>query len=71
MGEVILTRNDRELWMEVKKMTKSNINLPNVIDGSTGIKEISCIFADKCDTLYNSVSINVNDLSVLTKNINS
>ena len=71
MGEAISTNNDRELWKEVKKMTKSNNNLPNVIDGFTEIEEISGIFADKYDTLYNSVSYNLNDLSVLKKNINS
>ena len=51
MGEAISTNNDREMWKEVKNMTKSNDNLPNFIDGLTGIKEISGIFADKYTTL--------------------
>ena len=71
MGEAVSNNNDRMLWDEVRKMTKANNNLPNVIDGSTGIKEISDIFANKYDTLYNSVSYNMNDLNALSKTIAS
>ena len=71
MGEAIANNNDRILWDEVRKMTKTNNNLPNVIDGTTGIKEISDIFADKYDTLYNSVSYNMKDLNALSKTIAS
>ncbi len=53
MADAISTNNDRVLWDEVKKMTKTNNNLPNIIDGSTGIEEISDIFAEKYETLYN------------------
>ena len=56
---------------QFEKMTKTNNNLPNVIDGTTGIKEISDIFADKYDTLYNSVSYNMKDLNALSKTIAS
>ena len=71
MGDAIATNNDRALWDEVKKMTKSNNNLPNVIDGTTGIDEISNIFAEKYDTLYNSVSFNQQDLCALTRDLAS
>ena len=71
MGDAIATNNDRALWDEVKKMTKSNNNLPNVIDGTTGIDEISNIFAEKYDTLYNSVSFSQQDLCALTRDLAS
>ena len=71
MADAISTNNDRVLWDEVKKMTKTNNNLPNIIDGSTGIEEISDIFAEKYDTLYNSVSYSQSDLNELKKNIDA
>ena len=40
MGEAVSNNNDRMLWDEVRKMTKANNNLPNVIDGSTGIRNL-------------------------------
>ena len=69
MGEAISNNNDRVLWDEVKKMTKTNNSLPNVIDDTTGIVEISNIFAEKYDTLYNSVSFRQQDLCALTREI--
>ncbi len=71
MADAISTNNDRVLWDEVKKMTKTNNNLPNIIDGSTGIEEISDIFAEKYDTLYNSVSYSQSDLHELKNNIDA
>ncbi len=52
-------------------MSKTNNNLPSFIDGITGIEEISDIFADKYDALYNSVSYSQNDLSILMRNIDT
>ena len=69
MGEAIAGKNDRILWDEVRKMTKSNNELPSMIDGQTGIDEISKIFADKCETLYNSVSYDNHDMDNLKKEI--
>ena len=69
MGEAISTNNDRVLWDEVKKMSKTSSNLPTTIDGKTEVEEISNIFAEKYDMLYNSVSYNINDLNTLTMDI--
>ena len=41
MGEAVSSNNDRVLWDEVKKMTKTNNNLPNIIDEKTEVEEIS------------------------------
>ena len=69
MGEAISNNNDRVLWDEVKKMSKTSNNLPTTIDGKNEVEEISYIFAEKYDILYNSVSYNLNDLNRLTTDI--
>ena len=71
MGEAVSSNNDRVLWDEVRKMTKTNNNLPNVIDDKTEVEEISNIFAEKYDMLYNSVGYSINDLNKLTNDINT
>ena len=71
MGEAIAKNNDRLLWDEVRKMTKSNDELPSMMDGQTGIDEISKIFADKYETLYNTVSYNTQDMDKLKKVIDT
>ena len=50
-------------------MSKTCNNLPNIIDDKTEVEEISNIFADKYDTLYNSVSYSLNDLDRLKMDI--
>ena len=60
MADAISMNNDRVLWDEVRNMTKTSNNLPNAMDEVTGTDEISSLFADKYDTLYNSVSYNIN-----------
>ena len=50
-------------------MSKACNNLPNIIDDKTEVEEISNIFADKYDTLYNSVSYSLNDLDRLKMDI--
>ena len=69
MGEAISNNNDRVLWDEVKKMSKTSNNLPATIDEKNEVEEISNIFAEKYDFLYNSVSYNLNDLNRLTMDI--
>ena len=69
MGEAISNNKDRVLWDEVKKMSKTSNNLPTTIDEKNEVEEISNIFAEKYDILYNSVSYNLNDLNRLTIDI--
>ena len=71
MGEAIARNDDRVLWDEVRKMTKSTNELPSMMDGHTGIDEISKVLADKCETLYNSVSYDNHDMDNLKKGIDS
>ena len=44
-----------------QEMSKTNHNLPTVMDGEVDIEKISDIFANKYDTLYNSVGFSQND----------
>ena len=69
MGEAISANNDRKLWDEVRKMTKSNDELPSMMDDQTGVLEISKIFSDKYDALYNSVSYDNHDMNKLYREI--
>ena len=71
MGEAIAKNNDRLLWDEVRKMTKSNDELPSMMDGQMGTDDISKIFADKYETLYNTVSYNKHDMDKLKREIDS
>ena len=69
MGEAIAKNDDRKLYEEVRKLTKSNNELPSMMDGQTGIVEISKIFGDKYEALYNSVSYNNHDMNKIRKDI--
>ena len=71
MGEAISENNDRILWDEVKKMTKTNNRLPNMMDGATEPADITNIFTGKYRNLYNSVGYNTNEFRRLSAEINS
>ena len=71
MGQAISENNDRVLWDEVKKITKTNNKLPNMMDGSTEPSDITNIFTDKYENLYNSVGYNTQELERLSAEINS
>ena len=66
LAEAISDNNDRILWDEVRKMTKTNKDFPNMMDGVTNENDITDIFAGKYKTLYNSVSYNKHDLCRLS-----
>ena len=71
MGEAISENNDRTLWNEVKKMTKTNNRLPNIMDGKTGPVDITNIFTNKYENLYNTVGYSSQDYNRLSAEINS
>ena len=47
MGEAISSNNDRVLWDEVRKISKSSHDLPSMMDGIAGTEEIANIFGNK------------------------
>ena len=71
LAEAMSDNNDRVLWDEVRKMTKANKDLPNMMDGVTNENDITDIFASNYKTLYNSVSYNKHDLHRLSTEIDS
>ena len=71
MAEAISENEDRILWDEVRKMTKSNNNLPNVMDGLDNVNEITDIFYNKYNDLYNCVSYDKEEMNALATDINS
>ena len=71
MGEAIAKNDDRKLYDEVRKMTKSSNELPSMMDGQTDIEEIAEIFSNKYEALYNAVSYNNHDMNEIHKDIES
>ena len=58
MGKAISENDDRVLWEEVKKMTKTNNKLLNTMDSHSDPTDITNIFSDKYKALYESVGYN-------------
>ena len=71
LAEAVSENNDRVLWEEVRKMSKTNKELPTMMDGLSSSEEITDIFADKYKILYNTVSYDAHDLNRLTDDIES
>ena len=55
MAEAISQNDDRNLWLEVKKINKNNQGFSNIIDGQVGPENIANFFYDKNKELFNSV----------------
>ena len=71
LAEAVAENNDRVLWDEVRKMSKTNDELPNVMDDHSSVEEITDIFANKYDILYNIVNYNTDDMKRLSDNIDA
>ena len=69
MADAVSKNNDRILWDEVRNMSKTNKELPHIIDGHSKAEEFTDIFANKNKILYNSVSYNKHDIDKLSANI--
>ena len=69
MADAVSKNNDRILWDEVRKMSKTNKELPHIIDGHSNVEEVTDIFANKNKILYNSVSYSKHDMDNLSANI--
>ena len=69
MGQAIADNDDRLLWDEVKKITRSNCKLPSTIDGQNEPADITNIFSDKYKSLYNSVGYKTTEMRRLNETI--
>lgn len=69
MAHDLLNNRSKSFWNEVKKVNGKSNNLPNMVDDVVGGQGISEVFANKYETLYNSVSYDESDMHVLSNNI--
>ena len=58
MAEAIVQNNSRDLWKEINKMKPRSKVIPPHVDGCTDNKAVCDIFANKYQTLFNSVPSN-------------
>ena len=70
LAEAISRNKNRDLWKEVKSMTQARQELPSVIDGEIGDKNIANIFFEKSKNLYNSVGFSPQSIDELKEKIN-
>ena len=61
--------NNRDLWVESKKINSAGKLSPSSIDGKTGDGPIATVFADKYRSLYNSVSFSDDEMTQLESQI--
>ena len=63
MAEAISENRRRDLWKEVKKIKGRNNFSPSHVDGVTGDDEISHMFSNKYQNLYNSVPYDKSEMN--------
>ena len=71
MGEAVSENEERTLWEEVRKISRTSNELPQMMDEYSTVEDISGLFANKYDTLYNSVNYNKHAMNRLSTDINS
>ncbi len=55
MAKVISDNNQCHMWNEIDKVTPSSRLVSSTIDGADSNEEIAQIFADKFESLYQSI----------------
>ena len=71
MADAVSENEDRVLWDEVRKITRANNDLTISMDSYDTVEEISNLFADMYDMLYNKVSYNKEEMSKLVAEIDT
>ena len=64
MAESVSTNNQRDLWLETKKLTSIKRPSTPVVDGACSSEDISEVFVSKYETLFQSIPTDANDLSL-------
>ena len=67
MAEALSENHSRDLWSEVKRKSKSSNTASAFIDNASGNEDICQVFAEKYESLYQSVSFNPADMDLLKK----
>jgi hypothetical protein len=71
MASALLGNQTRDLWREVKQMSRSSKTLAATVDNACDEASISGVFAAKYQELYNQVSYNDADMTALKDGIES
>ena len=66
---MLLANKSSDFWKEIRKVKGSSDTLPSVIDNMSNDEDIYDLFAKKYDQLYNSVSFDQNNMSILKDKI--
>ena len=69
MAASLASNDNRDLWAESKRINGTGKSAPSTIDGKTGDRPIASVFADKYQSLYNSVSCCNDDMFQLESQI--
>ena len=67
----ILRNEQSGFWDKVSKLTKCPTKVPNIVDGLEGKQNISGLFANKYEKLFNSVSTTQSELDILKQKLNN
>jgi hypothetical protein len=70
IAEALTEDNSRNFWDEINKIKRKSKQLPDLVEGAQGTKEIGALFASKYDNLFNSVSYDKEELSEVLIDIN-
>ena len=69
VSQALLANKSSDFWNEIRKVKGNGDTLPSVIDNMSNDEDISDLFAKKYDQLYNSVSFDQNNMSILKDKI--
>ena len=69
MAESVSTNNQRDLWLETKKLTSIKMPSTHVVDGACSPEDISEVFVTKYETLFQSIPTDANDLQSIYRDI--
>ncbi len=64
MANVLIQRKSKSFWDDVRNSRHRKNNLPNTVDG-VQVEDIAGVFANKFETLYNSVPYDRDDMDGL------
>ncbi len=71
MAHALLDDKGRSFWSEMRKINSKCNSIPNMVDGEIGDNNIADVFADKYQTLYNSVSYDSDNMNNLLDSLNT
>ena len=70
-AESLLNKNNNNFWQDIKNMSNSRAKHPTSMDGHVGKEAIGNHLAEKYERLYNSVSYDKHEMTLIKKEIDS